>query len=473
MPTVTQTILIADLSESYKLDAAPAKFGLWGANSLDPTRTIDPSQETFVVTHGFLNSGDPPEVWIKEMASSIRASHPNANIVISSWETTSGFSALGYPVAPLRVDATARELAGFLDSQNVNPNSLTLIGHSLGAQVSGLTGQYMSQKPKLIIGLDPAGPIYEGLPSNMRLSPDDAQRVVALHTSRTFGYDFPIADLDVFVNPNGLFQPGSTNAIDNHGYANTLMTELLNGANYGGLNWEALNDPTKQGVYSADTFGNNRMSPMADLAFLNIQSLWNWIERLQKYQNAQTGQVMSGEQEQQISDNLNRQSEKEIYQIGTRLQNKEISVWQWERETAEVLKKLHLQQAILARGGADRMTAEDYLAVGRILKEEYKYLHQLALDLRNGTMTPAMLRYRLSMYIKRSKRSREAMKLQNMRDLGFKYMERILAFHDRHCVECLDYAGKGKQPIGTLPLPTEDCTCRANCTCDVRYFKEA
>lgn len=49
-------------------------------------------------------------------------------------------------------------------------------------------------------------------------------------------------------------------------------------------------------------------------------------------------------------------------------------------------------------------------------------------------------------------------------------MQRHLGRTDKHCSECLDYAARGAVPVGELPLPTEQCSCRSNCLCRVRYF---
>lgn len=457
------------LSSELKLDAAPTNFYLWGDNGVDPGRAIDPAQETVVLTSGFTVNPLQSQ-WLTEMAGNIRSRNPNTNIVIADWDNR---STLNYAQIAVNVDAAGRDISSYLQGSGVNPNTLTLIGHSLGAQVAGVTGQYMNGSPKLIVGLDPAGLIFDALPGNMRLSPGDAQRVVALHTSRTFGSNLPLGDLDVFVNPNSLFQPGAWNASDNHRYAPVLLNELLNGSDYGGLTWEQLNNPNATGIQSADTTGMGRpMQPIAQPQFISAFTMWDWWERVMKYRNNQTGEFISTESEQQVSTNLTNQIRGDIFTIAKLLQDGKINLGTWEGETAQALKKLHIQQAILARGGADRMTREDYLAIGRILKEEYAYLRQLSQDLRDGKLTPAMLRFRLSMYTSRSRRSYEVMKQQNVRDTGYKYMERVLAFHDRHCSECITYANQGRQPIGTLPLPTEKCSCRANCTCSVRYFRE-
>ncbi len=121
----------------------------------------------------------------------------------------------------------------------------SLIGHSLGAHVSGFAGSaYFQSTGRLIsqiVGLDAAGPAFEDKGASARLDPNDAARVVSFHTSVTFGYDDPLATLDVYPNKNDLFQPGQRSAIGNHGYANTLLTELLEGYSFVQPNGSVLN----------------------------------------------------------------------------------------------------------------------------------------------------------------------------------------------------------------------------------------
>jgi hypothetical protein len=37
------------------------------------------------------------------------------------------------------------------------------------------------------------------------------------------------------------------------------------------------------------------------------------------------------------------------------------------------------------------------------------------------------------------------------------------------CDDCLGYAAEGWQPVGALPMPTQECVCKSNCRCVVFY----
>lgn len=126
------------------------------------------------------------------------------------------------------------------------------IGHSLGSHVCGFFGKmvkellgqkYMLQK---IVGLDPAGPIFDD-PShntNLRLNKEDARSVETILTNtETLGFSTPLGDVDLHIHggacqpwckncdttsPGGIGLFRWTTASCHHAYAYQLMLELIN-----------------------------------------------------------------------------------------------------------------------------------------------------------------------------------------------------------------------------------------------------
>lgn len=52
---------------------------------------------------------------------------------------------------------------------------------------------------------------------------------------------------------------------------------------------------------------------------------------------------------------------------------------------------------------------------------------------------------------------------------GFREMRRVPRIDDRTCPDCVDYGNRGWRPIGTLPMPGQDCRCYDRCRCAIEY----
>jgi Ca2+-binding RTX toxin-like protein len=267
----TPSILGADASAL--ISANPVGILL----DLDEQYGTNPNNNTYVIIHGFQNQGGnqfstggngnnqfTPEEWMSERAKALREREPNANIILVDWEDGAK-PALGlniYNEAATNTREVGEQLAQYLKARNFDPNKIELMGHSLGAHVSGFTGakykELTGKELNRITGLDPAGPNFETrktgnfrtvivqgslpgtitavpvleeepVPPSDRLDPDDAKRVVVLHTSKTLGHDDVIGDFDIFVNWNQFSQPGKKIFSENHGYANEIYTDLIKG----------------------------------------------------------------------------------------------------------------------------------------------------------------------------------------------------------------------------------------------------
>jgi pancreatic triacylglycerol lipase len=134
------------------------------------------------------------------------------NLFVVDW--SKGAKTLNYTEARFRVNDVAKVVANFIelvhDYAGLNYENITMVGFSLGAHISGIAGKFLDGFVKKIVGLDPAGPLFEYNDPDNRLSRDSATYTECLHTTRYYGFQRPICHVDVYFN-SGSKQPGCLN----------------------------------------------------------------------------------------------------------------------------------------------------------------------------------------------------------------------------------------------------------------------
>jgi hypothetical protein len=167
----------------------------------------------------------------------------------------------------------------------------------------------------------------------------------------------------------------------------------------------------------------------------------------------------------------------ELVSLADKIENKTLSLRDFQLEATKILKEIHTSKAIIAANGVENMTSERWLIVANELKKQYyqgkdpvtgrrygiKYLVE---DLKKGNVSLSQLRTRLQMYADSGKRSFWQQKEFDNKDK--KYAQRFLGIAE-HCQECLTYASWGVTLRELLPLPTEKCTCRTRCKCSIVF----
>ncbi|CAL8336508.1 endothelial lipase isoform X2 [Gadus morhua] len=169
--------------------------------------------KTIFIIHGWTMSG-LFESWMTELVSALIQRETEANVIIVDWIS------LAHQLYPDAVNHTQRvglsiaQMLNWLQDEHQLPlSNVHLIGYSLGAHVAGYAGTNVRGTLGRITGLDPAGPMFEGVGEGNRLSPDDADFVDVLHTYTrealgvSIGIQQPIGDIDIYPN-GGEVQPG-------------------------------------------------------------------------------------------------------------------------------------------------------------------------------------------------------------------------------------------------------------------------
>ncbi|GAB0095684.1 Lipase domain-containing protein [Sergentomyia squamirostris] len=157
-------------------------IGLGDTGSLTES-SFNPKNPTRFVIHGWLNNADSD---INQLIPSAYLSRGDFNVFIVDW---SNGASLTYGISAILTGSVGNIIANFIrflcKETGMKTSDVTLIGHSLGAHVAGYAGKRMAENEKIgvIVGLDPAGPIFTTALPSMRLHYTDADYVETIHTN--------------------------------------------------------------------------------------------------------------------------------------------------------------------------------------------------------------------------------------------------------------------------------------------------
>lgn len=186
---------------------------------------INPKGTIYFIVHGYIDTGDKP--WIQDMMNALldHDRYGKSSVVVVDW---------GRGSRPPYTQAVANiRLVGVMTAHIIhliyeelhlrNLDNVHLIGHSLGAHLSGYAGHELSRGFGLNLGritaMDPAEPLFTDTDPIVRLDRNDAQYVDVIHTDILpiirggLGMPKAIGHVDFYPN-GGSNNPGCDESID-------------------------------------------------------------------------------------------------------------------------------------------------------------------------------------------------------------------------------------------------------------------
>lgn len=158
-----------------------------------------------------------------------------------------------------------------------------------------------------------------------------------------------------------------------------------------------------------------------------------------------------------------------LQDLAQRLIDGNIGLPEWQAEMRGMIRTIHRQATITALGGAENVAQSMWGYEGSLVKKQYQFLDNFAADIAKNpeAWLNGRLLQRMRLYAQAEWGTFEAVLKRRAQMDGATEERRVLGIAD-HCPDCLEYAKRGWQPIGTLP-PIGDSVCVTNCHCVFEY----
>jgi hypothetical protein len=172
-----------------------------------------------------------------------------------------------------------------------------------------------------------------------------------------------------------------------------------------------------------------------------------------------------------------RNSANEMRVLADQVGRGEITIQEFQSRFASELKNLHVSGAAAGQGGLNTMARNDYLRVGRGLKEQYRYLERFAQQIKAGNLTAQQVRTRAEMYVNSMNAAHESGRRDSAIGAGFDEEKNLLGVREHHCTTkdrpgCRELTARGFVPIGTLTAVGQR-QCLSWCGCSLKFRKRS
>jgi len=193
-----------------------------------------------------------------------------------------------------------------------------------------------------------------------------------------------------------------------------------------------------------------------------------WNDNIKRYVYTGSNKTVSSREMYKLIKREQVGIKSDLDSLVTALLSNQISLEQWQKDSALIIKDSHVNAARLGRGGKENTYGIHYLEVANELrKNQYPAFRKLAEQMTKGELSEAQIRARVASYADSSKISYEKASLTQARDKGEVWARRRLGTCAPHCDQCIEYASRGWVRLQEVVPPGVDCACRGNCCCSV------
>lgn len=192
---------------------------------------------------------------------------------------------------------------------------------------------------------------------------------------------------------------------------------------------------------------------------------YSYSSQAARFRDTGTGKFVSRARITNLLESQVDRAEDRLSRIVQSLYAQEIAPGHAQTMMRDELRRLHLQNAALGKGGFDRLTLSDYGRVGRSLRDSYERMSGLLRDAQSGRVTLPQALNRIHGYVLEARQQFFATERESLRQSRRQYEERRLLNANESCSDCVDFARLGWQPAFTLPLPGERSRCNKYCRC--------
>ena len=205
--------------------------------------------------------------------------------------------------------------------------------------------------------------------------------------------------------------------------------------------------PDYRGMLTAEYFGGE-----IDTLYDPIEDGdWRWLVRTRLYRNTSTKVTVRDNEWVEIRDGFTDALHGDVARLADRLFDRDISLGQWLRQMAKLIKQAHCGAWLLGCGGWNGLTSLAVSDIDRQLRNLYSFLHSYAQEVREGSLEERQLR--------------RAITYRGLVNKGVMFIESMTVSAERGRT-----MGYGFHP-DTLPNYPGDGTteCLTNCRCHWRF----